>query len=470
MKNYLALLSYSIGILLVSCSYKQAPIEPDIPQSHYFPYTIEHLEERLKSPGFDINTRYLVDGCEAETLLYMAAKQNNFELVKFLIAHGASVEHSDFFYLTHPLHITTDLRIIEFFLQNGADVGTCCGMSCVTLLHAAARNGDLELVKLCFKYGANPNTRINGGDSPMPLMDACQAIKNPEQGLKWWGPERKRAFQYFEVIKLLVKNGADIRAFSNRMETAIDFAKDAGDKRVLAFLQKELRRKRPYPYSIKKLKKKVTDPQFDVNAEYGSKWDRFGRTLLALAAHNNDLPYVEFLIAHGAKCKDSAPLEAAARNGNVRIMRLLLDTKPNLNEEHDYGIMSPLATACLQCKAGNSPHLEIIKLLVNSGANLNDGSTFGRTPLILLVLCHLEPKKDDPYSYTWKGNIDAVEFLLKHGANVGVEVSLVFKDKIFEYGTVLNIVRNLSLNNPDEIKLKDLLEKYLKINGSKESR
>ncbi|MDR3155761.1 MAG: ankyrin repeat domain-containing protein [Holosporaceae bacterium] len=468
MKNYRENLPIIlVGILLVSCSYRQSQIEPSTPQSHYFPYTIEQLEERLKIPGFDINTRYTVDGRDAETLLYMAAEQNNLEMVKFLVAHGARIEHNDNCY--HPLHATTDLRIVEFFLQNGVDPNTGSGMACVTLLHTAAAQGDLELAELCFKYNADPNLRLGNGDNTMPLMEACSSLKNPEQDKKWWGPERKHTRQYFEVIKLLVKNGADIIAFSNRMETSLDFARDVGNTLVLAFLQKELQRKRAYPYTLKELKEKVANPQFDINAEYGRKWDRFGRTLLALAAYNNDLQYVEFLIAHGAKCKDNAPLEAAARNGNVQIMRLLLRAPPpSLDEAYsNYSswIMSPLATACLHCKAGISPHFEVIKLLVNSGANLNDESTFGRTPLILLVLGHLKSKKDDPYSYTWEGNIDAVEFLLKHGAKVGVEVSLAFKEKSFEYGTVLNIVRSLSLKNPDEIKLKDLLEKYLKING-----
>jgi ankyrin repeat protein len=477
MKNYKASLQILfVGIMLVSCSYKQTQIASDVAQLRHFPYTIEQLEKKLKTSDFDINTRYLVDEQE-ETLLYMAAEQNNLEMVKFLVAHGAIIEHNGSWDNYHPLHATTDLRTVEFFLQNGVDPDTGSGMACVSLLHRAAAQGDLEMAKLCFKYNADPNSRLGNGDNMTPLMVTCSFLKNTED-LKWWGPERKHTRQYFEVIKLLVKNGADVRAFSNHMDTALDLAEYAENKQVVAFLKEELRKKRPYPYTLKELEKKVTDQQFDVNAACGDKWDRFGRTLLALAAYNDDLPYVKFLIDHGAKCKDSAPLEAAARYGNAQIMRLLLETKPNFDEKHyswikpapdqtHYSwIMSPLATACLYCNAGNSSHFEVIKLLVNSGADLNDESTFGKTPLILLVVCHTKPKKDDPGSYTWEGNIDAVEFLLKHGAKVGAErMSLIYNRERFEDGTILNLARSLSLTKPDEIKLKNLLEKYLKING-----
>ncbi|MDR1333393.1 MAG: ankyrin repeat domain-containing protein [Holosporales bacterium] len=441
------------------CFYRQNPVVPHCP-----PRTIEQVKEKLKTPGFDINARYLVNG-EEETLLYMAAKQNDLNMVKFLIANGARIEWNEGMYLYHPLHATTDLGIVEFFIQNGVDIETSCGMACVTLLHKAAAQGDLELAQLCFEHNANPNPRLGNGDNVTPLMAACQSLKAPNADQSWWGAERKHARQYFEVIKLLIKNGADIEAFSCHLETALDFARYSGAKEVVEFLQKELLKKRPYPYTLQELKQKVTDPHFAINAEIGSKWDRFSRTFLALAAYNDDLPYVEFLVSHGAIRKDDAPLEAAARNGNPEIMKLLLKAPIEAGKDSDFWVMSPLGIACMHCKAGDSRHLELIKLLVNSGANLNDSGCFGRSPLSLLVLCHLEPMKDDPQLYTWKGNIDAVEFLLEHGAKVGIESALSFKEKLFEYGTVMNIVQKLSLKTSEERKLKDLLEKYLKING-----
>jgi ankyrin repeat protein len=417
-------------------------------------------------PGFNINTRYVING-ETVTLLYMAAKQNDLDMVKFLVANGARIGWVEGLYLDHPLHATTDLRIVEFFIQNDVDIETSCGMACVTLLHKAAAQGDLELAQLCFKHNANPNPRLGNGDNVTPLMDACWALKDPTAGQNWWADERKHVRQYFEVIKLLVKNGADIEAFSYHFKTALDFAKDAGNKEAVEFLQKERRKKRPYPYTLKELRKKVTNPHFDVNSECGNKLDRFSRNLLSLAAYNDDLPYVEFLVSHGARCEDNAPLEAVARNGNPQIMRALLKAPNNLKNSKSGGlwIMPPLATACIHCGPGDLSHLEVIKLLVNAGADPNDTGAIGRTPLILLVLCFLEPKKDDPYSYTWKGNIDAVEFVLKHGAKVGIESTLTFKEILFDHGTVMNIVRALSLKTHEERKLKNLLERYSKING-----
>jgi ankyrin repeat protein len=53
-------------------------------------------------------------------------------------------------------------------------------------------------------------------------------------------------------------------------------------------------------------------------------------------------------------------------------MKLFLKAPIKLGDENNSCIMSPLGMACLHCKAGNLQHLEVIKLLVNSGADLND--------------------------------------------------------------------------------------------------
>ncbi|MDR1034558.1 MAG: ankyrin repeat domain-containing protein, partial [Holosporales bacterium] len=264
----LTLCAFCITVLIVTCFvcfYKQNQgTQP------HFPYTIEQLEAKLKTPGFDINAKYLVDN-EEETLLYMAAKQNDLNMVKFLVFHGARIEWN----AEDPLHDTTDLRIVEFFIQNGMDINTCAGMACVTLLHKAAAQGDLELAKLCFKHNANPNPRLSN-DFLTPLMAVCCALKQPNDDKSWWGTERKHSRQYFEVIQLLIKNGADIGALSYNLETALDFAKYSGNKEVIEYLQKELSKKRPYPHTLEELRQKVSDPHFDINAEIGSKWDRFG--------------------------------------------------------------------------------------------------------------------------------------------------------------------------------------------------
>jgi ankyrin repeat protein len=239
-----------IIVFLIGCSFRKTQIGAvdqhesnhiDTQQSHNenhktsFQYTTEELKEKLKSGRFDINAKYRTEDDE-NTLLYMAAELNDFNMVKFLVTNGAKIEHNNNFDRYHPLHVTTDLRIMEFFIKNGADIDTTSGIACVTLLHKAAAQGDFELAKFCIKYNANVNSELANGPNHTPLLLACENSNNPDKDQSWWGPERKHKRDYLEVIKLLLENGADPNTKSRDNETAIDLAKKSGNKEVLQIL------------------------------------------------------------------------------------------------------------------------------------------------------------------------------------------------------------------------------------------
>lgn len=126
------------------------------------------------------------------------------------------------------------------------------------------------------------------------------------------------------------------------------------------------------------------------------------------AIEDSDAPRVQWLLEHGVDPNfvpsdfwtagwleaDYSPMCCAARNDDLKVMRVLLDHKgdPNLGDGWDG---SPLEVAA------QDEHLEMMQLLIDHGAKVND---------------------DADGSYTlWRAAVDgktkSVAFLLAHGAN-----------------------------------------------------
>ncbi len=136
---------------------------------------------------------------------------------------------------------------------------------------------------------------------------------------------------------------------------------------------------------------------------------------------------VRLLVEHGADVNalatddyghDRTPLSYACEIGNVELVTFLLDHGANVvDAEYDYD-STPLHVAVNSCPSVNllqhlpaeshwnpAPYIEIVRLLVEHGAYVNDAATddYDRTPL----------------SYACEnGSLELVTFLLDHGANV----------------------------------------------------
>jgi uncharacterized protein len=129
-----------------------------------------------------------------------------------------------------------------------------------------------------------------------------------------------------------------------------------------------------------------------------------GQTPLLLAASGGHTETIKILIENGANVnKESAaeltPLMGASISGNVDSVKLLLDNGARVNEACALGTALHFA-----CMANNS---SIIKVLVESGADLNISDKNGRTPLDLFSLT--DQLKD-------------IDLLRKHGGKTGEEL------------------------------------------------
>ena len=188
---------------------------------------------RLLNDGaaIDVNRDYWIGapGGEAKekTLLYTACAKGHYNVVKVLLEIGAEIRGSSN-EGEHPLVAACKSGnddIVKLLLDigaEGADVNLTSGLchnesGCTTLLYTACALGHADVVKVLLDCGAD----VNGGkeyhsyehdytETTTPLYAACEMqhyhdhIYNSED-------DQKVTAGYVEVVKLLLKAGADVR-------------------------------------------------------------------------------------------------------------------------------------------------------------------------------------------------------------------------------------------------------------------
>ncbi|XP_020297140.1 uncharacterized protein LOC109861755 isoform X2 [Pseudomyrmex gracilis] len=130
-----------------------------------------------------------------------------------------------------------------------------------------------------------------------------------------------------------------------------------------------------------------------------------GYALLCDAIRKKHTQVIKLLLTNGSKVNgntdkfDNTPLHFAVLNGDIEIVKMLLDRRANVNATTWQGT-TPLHYAIENKK------IEIAELLLNHGANVNASTKNGNTPLFLAVK---------------RGHVDAVKMLMDRGSNVNAE-------------------------------------------------
>jgi serine/threonine-protein phosphatase 6 regulatory ankyrin repeat subunit B len=265
-----------------------------------------------------------------------------------------------------------DSELVGLMLEKNKAVAGETGRSQKTPLHYAIEYNQQPIIKLLIDYGADINARDIDGYTP--LMYAAQTND-------------------LVTGKLLLEKGADVNNAGLGGYTAIMLA--AGENYV-------------------DFMKLLVAHGADINARTDSTRDEnTGQlrgpelTALALAAKNNALEALDYLLALGAPIDGNEtmfdPLGQAAENNALAAMELLLvrgarvDGRPGTT-------FSPLMFA-----ASNNKNLEAARLLIEKGANVNFDSGDGYTALTL----------------TYLRDADKIaRLLLEHGANVNARYKL----------------------------------------------
>jgi ankyrin repeat protein len=240
------------------------------------------------------------------------------------------------------------VEVVGLLLKAGADADTRGPFGTTTLMYATHSPGSVQLL---LDAGAKPNARDN--DRATALMYAARGGRT-------------------EAVKLLLQRGADVSAKGSLEKysdsTALHYAAGRGQAETI----KELLRRGA-----------------DVNAR-----NQDGMTPLIWGAYSGDAASVAALLEAGASWK------IASADGNttvwdraifsqgkgIEVVRLLIARGVDI-ELRNSDLRTPLNYAVLK------GDLEIVKLLVASGANANARDKIGVSTLALAQSCISQPQE-----------------------------------------------------------------------------
>lgn len=321
------------------------------------------IVELLISKGADVNAKGQFD----RVALHYANKKG---IAKILLAHGATVDAPTNYGET-PLHWAAsgvngfgkEVDLVEFadiLIAHGADVNrkTSEGRSYKTPLNYAAASNNLPVARLLIARGADVEGK---GSSPL-----SSAGVNGD---------------FVEMAQLLVENGARVNTPSPTGWYPLMTAAGRGNIKVTKYLLT-----------------RGADP----NAA-----DRAGFTALYSAAGSDySATTVEALLSSGANpnaksIQGLTALHQAASQGAIKVIELLLACKADVNAS-DNQSYTPLHGAISYGK--NDTRKAVVETLLKSGANVNaKTSRDGETPIHKAVA---------------NRDIEIVKLLIEHGADV----------------------------------------------------
>jgi ankyrin repeat protein len=273
--------------------------------------------------------------------------------------------------------------------------------------YAAIRTNDLARLGNLLKQGASPNAKDDRGVTPlmhaaavgstdaMKLLIANGADVNAKNdynstALMWSATD-------IEKVRLLIEHNADVNAVSKQGRTAVFVAAMSDDSSEIVRL--------------------LIAKGADLKAV-----DEAKMTMLHAATMGNDTETIRLMIDAGLDVNavdigGYTPLINASQNGNAAAVRLLLSKGANVNsvsaqgdvQTHTGGRVKngPLAqgkfTALLLASAFGPP--DLVKALLDAGADVNAQDVRGMTPLMLAVA-------------TDRQNPEIIRTLLAKGADV----------------------------------------------------
>ena len=290
-------------------------------------------------------------------------------------------------------------NFIAAYTEHGLQVNSVLRPRGYRLLHVAAREGSLEIVKHLIDSGAEVNATTEYDTTPLDEATSKEVIELLEQAGATYGEGFRigvvptwrdipdtldlRAALFAaaeegateEVVRLLALDGTNISAKDNEGWTALMYAALEGNTEIVKLLLER-----------------------DANIE---TQDNNGWTALMIAAGGGNTEIVELLLERDAniEAKDNhgwTALMYAALEGNTEIVNLLLERDANIETQDNNGWTALMIAA----RWGN---IEIVELLLERGADINAKNDDGWTALMCAA--------------RW-GNKKIVELLLEHKAKV----------------------------------------------------
>lgn len=263
-------------------------------------------------------------------------------ILELLIAHGANVNGSRDNHTNElPLKVAienTNIKLCSFLIEKGVDLNDHSGIT--TYLDDAIKKNDVAIIQLLLENGATVSSEIS---------TACR-IGN------------------MTVIKLMIKHGANINYLEKGnapIFEAIDYYHFFKDKSVLQFLVDQ-----KVDLGIKN-KFDRTPLEEVIHLGYSDLAEMLGESKessvnLSLKLHDaikvNDVLAVKTLVDKGANAKAPKLLVSAIENENIEIIDILISKGADVNANTGFFDERVLNIACQSCNQ------KIIETLISNGA------------------------------------------------------------------------------------------------------
>jgi ankyrin repeat protein len=333
-----------------------------------------------------------VDGSSA---LHWAVYRDDLEMADMLIRAGANVDVRNRENIT-PLFLAAlygNPRMIALLLRAGADPKQA-GPNGETMLMLAARNGNPDAVKAFITAGVDVNARES-----LRLTTALM-----------WAVEQKNS----QAVAALLEGGADVGIASGTAGVPRNYMASRVNT-----TQVEAHAKR---YAEAAAAGRTYQEQVDWEEKNGVQHEGRRSTGQAdrTAAANEAAPAdddTEAIVAGliGGAGGALTPLVFAAREGDLESTRLLVAAGADVNQVTAYG-WSPLLTAT------NNRHYRLAMYLIEHGADVNIANKGGWTPLYLATDNRNIEGGDFPVPKADIDHLDYIRFLLDHGADPNLRV------------------------------------------------
>ncbi|RYP18542.1 hypothetical protein DL767_009816 [Monosporascus sp. MG133] len=328
---------------------------------------LEYVRQYVESDG-DID----VENEDQCTPLALACVGNgDYVGLEYLVEHNADLKHLDNYRET-PLHLVVDYNgpadKLKYLLSKVPDVPAMHDKFGWTLLHLAILQRNWESVKVILECpAADVNAKDMNGETSLHLL-----LKSPNT------PN--------DILELLLSKGANVNAQDNDSQAPLYEAclsENVGAARIL----------------------------LEAGADVNDGENVFGRTALHEAIENQNLPLVNLLLEFNAdvtlkdkQLRDAASL--AAYKGNADILKAVLDKlKVQIGDYQTLADPDSHGHTPLQKSAARGIK-EIAELLLKAG----DASK-------LVAQCSRRGKTA-LHSAALRGHLDVVKLLVEHGADI----------------------------------------------------
>ncbi|HEY6508224.1 MAG TPA: ankyrin repeat domain-containing protein [Vicinamibacterales bacterium] len=346
---------------------------------------------------------------DADAPLAAAVKRQDAVAVKALLRQKAQVNAPDAEGMTalHWAAHYNDLTTVRALLAAGAKA-TVANRFGVTPLHEAATLGNVAMVSALLRAGADADATY--GDGETPLMVAARAGS-------------------VDVVKALVERGAKVNATEQfRGQTALMLAANENHAAVVKALldagANPNARTREYDF------------QNLTGGAGGIIHDRpqGGLTALILAARQGGRESAEMLLAAGADINavepqyQFSPLQTAVFNGQYALAKMLIEKGANVNDGSLYLTMEMRNLAAYSNRP-NPPeadrgvsHMDIATLLLDKGADPNLPYVKTVPPRQAQGNINVPPGGTPLYRAVRAVDLAAVRLLLDRGARPGMAI------------------------------------------------